>query len=185
MKHCSPTDQETMLLALRQDLEAARKRVEIASAHFDAVVRNVPSRKTYPDSVHRMQKASSDYAEAQKAALAALMRLNEFLIYGTVPPGLEKEQEPEPRMRRQPLTNSSAMDKVTIQARPIKEGDWRVVATGTWTPGEQPQLGDEILPVEVITALFNITPSPTDKSCRNEIKCGDMLYAVVFRRLSR
>jgi hypothetical protein len=108
MKHCSPTDQETMLLALRQDLEAARKRVEIASAHFDAVVKSVPSRKTYPDSVHRMQKASSDYAETQKAALAALMRLNEFLIYGTVPPGLEKEQEPEPRMRRQPLTKQSA-----------------------------------------------------------------------------
>ena len=107
MKSCSPADQETTLLALRQDLDAARKRAAIASAHFDDVVKKVPSGLPYPDGVHRMQKASSDYAEAQKAALADLMRLNEFLIYGTVPPGLEKEQEPEPRMRRQSLTNSS------------------------------------------------------------------------------
>jgi hypothetical protein len=77
------------------------------------------------------------------------------------------------------------MYKVTIQARPVKEGDWKVVATGTWTPGQQPQLADEILPAEVIGALFNVTPSPTDKSGRNEIQCGDTLYAVVFRRLSR
>jgi hypothetical protein len=91
MKSCSPADQETTLLALRQDLDAARKRAAIASAHFDDVVKKVPSGLPYPDGVHRMQKAASDYAEAQKAALAALMRLNEFLIYGTVPPGAEKE----------------------------------------------------------------------------------------------
>jgi hypothetical protein len=77
------------------------------------------------------------------------------------------------------------MYKVTIQARPIKEDDWRVVASGTWTPGRQPQLGDEILPPEVIEALFNVTPSATEKSGRNEIQCGDTLYAVVFRRLLR
>jgi hypothetical protein len=77
------------------------------------------------------------------------------------------------------------MYKVTIQARPIKEGDWRVVATGTWTPGKPPQLADEILPPEVIEALFNVTPSLTEKSSRNEVQCGDTLYAVVFRRLSR
>jgi hypothetical protein len=94
LKRSSPTDQETILLALRQDLEAARKQAAIASAHFDEVVKKVPSRIPYPDSVHRMQKASSEYAGAQRAALAALMRLNEFLIYGTLPPGLEKEQEP-------------------------------------------------------------------------------------------
>jgi hypothetical protein len=77
------------------------------------------------------------------------------------------------------------MYKVTIQASPIKEGDWRVVASGTWTPGKPPQLGDEILPAEVVEALFNVTPSPADKSGRNEIQCGDTLYAVVFRRLLR
>jgi hypothetical protein len=94
LKRSSPTDHETILLALRQDLEAARKRAAIASAHFDEVVKKVPSGVPYPDSTHRIQKATSEYAEAQSAALAAQMRLNEFLIYGTLPPGLEKEQEP-------------------------------------------------------------------------------------------
>jgi hypothetical protein len=77
------------------------------------------------------------------------------------------------------------MYKVTIQARPVKEGDWKVVATGTWPPGQQPQLADEILPAEVVESLFNVTPSPMDKSGRNEIQCGDTLFAVVFSRLSR
>jgi hypothetical protein len=108
MKHCSPTDQETILQALRQDLEAARKRAAIASAHFDEVVKKVPSGIPYPDSVRRIHKASSEYAEAQTTAFAALMRLNEFLVYGTLPPGLEKEQEPRPRTRRQPVAKQSA-----------------------------------------------------------------------------
>jgi hypothetical protein len=75
------------------------------------------------------------------------------------------------------------MYKVTIQARPVKEGDWKVVASGIWTPGEQPQLGDEILPAEVLETLFNVIPSATDKSGRNEVQCGDMLYAVVLKTL--
>jgi hypothetical protein len=77
------------------------------------------------------------------------------------------------------------MYKVTIQARPVNEGDWRVVASGTWDPGEQPQLAEQTLPAEVIETLFNVTPSPTDKSGRNQVQCGDTLYAVVFRRLLR
>ena len=77
------------------------------------------------------------------------------------------------------------MYKVTIQATPVKVSDWRVVTTGTWTPGQPPQLDDQILPAEVVEALFNVTPSATDPSGRNQIQCGDMLYAVVFRRLSR
>jgi hypothetical protein len=76
------------------------------------------------------------------------------------------------------------MFKVTIQATPIKESNWTVVAAGTWTPGQQPQL-DKILAAEVLEELFNVTPSATDKSGRNQIQSGDTLYAVVFRRLSR
>jgi hypothetical protein len=108
MKRRSPTDQETILLAVRQDLEAARKRTAIASAHFDEIVKKVPSRIPYPESRQRIHQASSEYAEAQRAALAALMRLNWFLICGTLAPGLEKEQEPGPRMRRQPVTKQAA-----------------------------------------------------------------------------
>jgi predicted translin family RNA/ssDNA-binding protein len=87
MKRRSPTDQETILLALRQDLEAARKRAAIASADFDEVIKNLPSGLPYRYSTHRIHRASSEYVEAQTTAFAALMRLNEFLNYGTLPPG--------------------------------------------------------------------------------------------------
>jgi hypothetical protein len=76
------------------------------------------------------------------------------------------------------------MYKVTIQETPVAESSWRVVASGTWMPGQQPQLA-EILPAEVIEALFNVSPSATDESGRNQVQYGDKFYAVVFRRLSR
>jgi hypothetical protein len=76
------------------------------------------------------------------------------------------------------------MYKATIQITPAGESNWRVVATGTWTPEEEPQL-DHVLPVGVIEALFNVTPSTSDDSGRNQVQDGDKLYAVVFRRLSR
>ena len=76
------------------------------------------------------------------------------------------------------------MFKVTIQATPINESNWAVVTAGTWTPGQQPQL-DKTLAAEVVAELFKVTPSELDPSGRNEIRCGDALYAVVFRRLSR
>jgi len=77
------------------------------------------------------------------------------------------------------------MYKVTIQATPVAESNWKVVATGTWAPGQPPQLAEQILPAEVIEALFNVTPSATDQSGRNQVQCGDTFYAVVFRKLSR
>jgi hypothetical protein len=77
------------------------------------------------------------------------------------------------------------MYKVTIQATRAVESNWKVVTAGTWTPGEPPQLAGETLPANVVEALFNITPSATDKSGRNQMQDGDTLYAVVFRRLSR
>jgi hypothetical protein len=77
------------------------------------------------------------------------------------------------------------MYKVTIQTTPIKVSDWRVVSTGTWIPGQPPQLADQVLPAEVLEELFNVTPSPTEKSGRNQVQSGDDLYAVVFRRLSK
>ena len=87
-------DRESILRILRQDLRAASKRAAIASAHFDEVVTIIPTGAPYRHNVHEIQNASREYIEARKAALEALMRLNDFLIHGTVPPGLEKEQEP-------------------------------------------------------------------------------------------
>lgn len=77
------------------------------------------------------------------------------------------------------------MYKVTIQSTPVTETNWKVVVTGTWTPGQQPQLDEQLLPAEVVEALFKVSPSATDESGRNQVQCGDMFYAVVFRRLSR
>jgi len=75
------------------------------------------------------------------------------------------------------------MYKVTIQATPTEKIDWKVVAAGRWTPGQPPQLAEQTLSAEVLNELFNVTPSETDKSGRNQIQSGDTLYAVVFRRL--
>ena len=77
------------------------------------------------------------------------------------------------------------MYKVTIQEASVKLSDWKVVAAGTWTPGQRPQLDDQIVPTDVLDELFNVIPSVTDRSGRNQIQRGDMLYAMVFRRLSR
>ena len=78
------------------------------------------------------------------------------------------------------------MYKVTIQATPVAEINWRVVATGTWTPGKPPELApDYVLPAKVVASLFNVPPSATDKSSRNQVQDGATLYAVVFRRLSK
>jgi hypothetical protein len=77
------------------------------------------------------------------------------------------------------------MYKVTIQETPVAESNWRVVATGTWMPGQQPQLAESVLRSEVIEALFDVSPSATDESGRRQVQFGDTLYAVVFRRLSR
>ena len=52
------------------------------------------------------------------------------------------------------------------------------MTVGTWTPGEPPHLEAEILPANVVQALFNITPSATDESGRNQMQDGDTMYGV-------
>jgi len=77
------------------------------------------------------------------------------------------------------------MYKVTIQSTRAGESNWSVVTTGTWIPGQAPQLAEEILPASVVEALFKITPSAMDQSGRNQMQAGDTMYGVVFRKLSR
>ena len=76
------------------------------------------------------------------------------------------------------------MYKITVQSTPINESNWQVVGSGLWTPGQQPQL-DKTLSADVLRELFHVTPPAMAQSSRNQIRCGDTLYAVVFRRLSR
>lgn len=77
------------------------------------------------------------------------------------------------------------MYNVTIQETPAAESDWSAVTTGRWTPGQPPRLADEILPANVIEALFDIQPPATDQSGRNHVQDGDTFYAVVFRKRSK
>jgi hypothetical protein len=70
--------------------------------------------------------------------------------------------------------------KVTIQATPVAADRWKVVASGTWTPGQHPQL-EQILSAEVVEALFNVSPSAN--LGRNQVQFGDTFYAMVFRRI--
>jgi hypothetical protein len=51
------------------------------------------------------------------------------------------------------LMSPTTVYKVTIQATPVGADQWKVVASGTWTPGQQPQL-EQTLSAEVIEALF-------------------------------
>jgi hypothetical protein len=96
------------------------------------------------------------------------------------PPALLEAEE---GVRAAQATIIDSMYKVTIQATPVAESNWRVVASGTWTPGQQPQLAEQPLPAEVVETLFNVIPSATVKSGRNQVQHGDTFYAVVFRRL--
>jgi hypothetical protein len=81
-------DRESIIRVLCRDLAAALERQKIASAHFNEVIGNSPSGLPCAEGVYRIQMASSEYSEARAAVLDAMNRLNNFLIHGTVPPGL-------------------------------------------------------------------------------------------------
>jgi len=50
---------------------------------------------------------------------------------------------------------------------------------------DPPEQVEQTLPAKVVETLFNVSPSATDKSGRNQVQCGDIFYVVVFRRLSK
>jgi hypothetical protein len=72
--------------------------------------------------------------------------------------------------------------RVSIFVYPVSGWLGGAPRSGTWTPGQQPQL-EQTLSAEVVEALFNVTPS--ENSGRNQVQIGDTLYAMVFRRISR
>jgi hypothetical protein len=102
-------------------------------------------------------------------------------VVGRCPPGPDCSRALDGVFARYGVRNRAAlMYKVTIQATPVEKIDWKVMASGRWTPGEQPELGEEGLPAEVLAELFNVILSPADPSGRNQIQFGDTFYAVVF-----
>jgi hypothetical protein len=93
------TDREQALAALNHDLRVAQQRRDEASALFSDIMKDVPSGIPHPDGTDRIHQASQKYSNAQKEAMDALMRLNKFLIHGTLPEDLERKpaQEESPK----------------------------------------------------------------------------------------
>ena len=83
-----------VLVARREGSHSLRlAEAQKTARDFDEMVKNVPSGVRYAHGTVRIRQASHEYTEARKAALAAQIRLNEFIIYGTVPPELEKREK--------------------------------------------------------------------------------------------
>ena len=82
-------DRQRIMEILHRNLQVARQRRDEASTHFNDMTRHTPSGIPYPDSQERLHIASRDYTNAQQALAKALAQLNDYLIDGEVPPGLE------------------------------------------------------------------------------------------------
>ena len=86
------TDRGRILQILHQDLKIARQQRDKAFAHFDDTLHQVPSGIPYPDGEERIRWASRVFSDAQLGLSDALARLNDYLVDGKVPPGLEDQK---------------------------------------------------------------------------------------------
>jgi hypothetical protein len=59
-------------------------------------MRDTPSGIPNPDGTERIRQVANDYGQTQAEAAAAFARLNDFLVYGKVPPSLEHKPESPP-----------------------------------------------------------------------------------------
>jgi hypothetical protein len=84
-------EQQEILKALRDDIQAAKQRAKTADDEFNATVRDFPSGLPHSDGIHRLQSAGLNLRHAQEQFLNACMRLNDFLISGVVPENLRKD----------------------------------------------------------------------------------------------
>ncbi len=85
-------DRFEILRVLRDDVTAAQQRRDEASARFtEVMMHDTPGGIPHPHHTERIHEASRAYSVAQQGATDALMRLNEFLIHGTVPAGMERK----------------------------------------------------------------------------------------------
>jgi hypothetical protein len=82
-------ERERILRTLRADLAAAQHRRDEAAALFSEVIRDVPSGIPIPDGAERIRRVSLDYKQTQIEAVSALVRLNDFIIHGTIPSDLQ------------------------------------------------------------------------------------------------
>lgn len=96
--------QENVILAtLREQFEDAKERHRCAKEHFWEVagrprhLPRIPTGLRHPDDSDVIRKAVAEEAQARRAHIDALVRLNQFLISGIIPDDLQQaRQQSEP-----------------------------------------------------------------------------------------
>jgi len=74
---------------LKDDFEAAKRRMNSASTKFNEVVRDIPSGLPHPDGTQRIYNLGRELADAREKLAAAITRLNDFVSYQVVPKDLK------------------------------------------------------------------------------------------------
>jgi hypothetical protein len=74
--------------ALRDEFEAAKRRMNLASMKFNEVVRDIPSGLPHPDGTQRIQNVGRELEDAREKLAAAIVRLNDFVSREIVPEDL-------------------------------------------------------------------------------------------------
>ena len=87
----SAINSEEVRQLLQDDFDAAQQRRIKASKRYNEVLSDIPSGIPHPDGTDRIHLASREYKDSREAAAAAMKRLSDFLIRGTIPPELESK----------------------------------------------------------------------------------------------
>jgi hypothetical protein len=73
---------------LKDEFEAAKRRMNNASTKFNEVVRDIPSGLPHPDGTQRIHNLGRELADARERLAVAIARLNDFVSYEVVPEDL-------------------------------------------------------------------------------------------------
>ena len=82
-------ERNDILHILAARVQRAREDRDLASAHYDDVMKELPSRVPFPDNVDRIRRASKEYGDALTNLTQALRDQTEFIRTGRLPKDLE------------------------------------------------------------------------------------------------
>ena len=82
-------DDEALTKILREKVEIARLRLDQANEHFKALARDAPPTIRQPDGALNIHQFGREYRDALKEFEEAMRKLNDFLLRGIVPPGMD------------------------------------------------------------------------------------------------
>lgn len=85
------TEYQRVRRLLEEQFQNAVKRRDKASAYFDQVRKDIPSKLPNPDGAQRIANASAEYSAALKAVNRAVQRIADFQIYKIVPEDLQQD----------------------------------------------------------------------------------------------